>query len=214
MAGPPVINPPAAAPAATAAATHGTVQRVRGWQMPRFHAGSWQRALARRGWWLAQRVVLIGLILIGLNLAYNAISAQAQTINVGQWIDANTPQLDLGQWIDQNAPDITLPDVNVPEWAQQQAASIRNNVSTQIDKLDAPTIYRVTQQINLRSDPSAASADTIIAQLPAGTRVQQTGTPQADANGNTYEWVRVTVLDGDQGQAGWIALLTDRLEQE
>jgi cystathionine beta-lyase/cystathionine gamma-synthase len=104
--------------------------------------------------------------------------------------------------------------VNVAEWAQQQADAIRDNISTQIDNFGAPTIYRVTQQINLRSDPSAASADTIITQLPAGTRIQQTGTPQADANGNTYEWIRVTVLDGDQGQTGWIALLPDRLEQE
>lgn len=215
MAGPPpLINTPAAASAGAAPSAQAVVQRVRGWQMPRVHAGPWQRRLMRRGWWLAQRVVLIGLILIGLNFAYNAISARARSINVGQWIDANAPQFDLGQWIDQNMPNINLPDVNVGEWAQQQADDIRDTVSNQIDNFGTSTTYRVTQQINLRSDPSAASADTIIAQLPAGTRIQQSGTSQPDANGNAYEWIRVTVLDGDQTQEGWVAMLTDRIERE
>lgn len=215
MAGPPpsLHVPPPAPPTPPAASS--AAQRVRGWQMPRWNVGSWQRAVIRRGWWLVQRVVLIVLILIGLKLGYTAISDRARGINAGQWVAANTPQFDLGRWIGEHTPNLQLPDANVGAWAQQQINSLRDNGSRAFHNAGTPaTVYRVRQQINLRSAPSAADANTIIAALPAGTRVQQIGTPQADTNGNSYKWIRVAVLDGTQAQAGWVALLNDRLEQE
>jgi len=215
---PPLSSPPQPAPTVPPA-----VRQARAWSMPHWRVGRWQRALLRCGFSLVQRVVLIALILIGLNLAYNAVSAWARGISVSQWLAAQTPQLDIEQWIANNTPD--LPSINIGEWAQQQTDSIRNtaaeqidtlrnNAAEQIDALRNPATYRVTQQINLRSEPSTASDATIIQPLAAGTRVQQLGTPQADANGADYEWMRVAVLDGDSTQEGWVALLNDRLARE
>ena len=219
----PAVIPPLAPTAQASPPVQPAVRQPRAWRMPHWRVGSWQRAVLRRGFWLVQRVVLIALILIGLNLAYNGVSAWARGISVSEWLAAQAPQLDIEQWIANNTPD--LPSINVGEWAQQQTNSIRdtaadqidtlrNNAANQIDTLRDPATYRVTQQINLRSEPSTASDATIIQPLAAGTRVQQLGTPQADANGAGYEWVRVVVLDGDGTQEGWVALLDDRLARE
>ncbi len=219
----PAATPPPAPTAQPPVSVQPAVRQPGAWSMPRWHMGRWQRAVLRRGFWLVQRVVLIALILIGLNLAYNAASAWARGISVSQWLASQAPQLDIEQWIANNTPDLL--SINIGAWAQQQTDSIRdtaadqlsslwNNAADLLSNVGNPATYRVTQQINLRSEPSTASDATIIQPLAAGTRVQQLGAPQADANGADYEWVRVTVLDGDGTQEGWVALLNDRIARE
>lgn len=228
--------PPPFSPGIAAPAHQPTLQPMAGWQMPRWRLHGWQGQVLRRSLWLVQRVILIGLILVGLRFAYTALDGNARGLeaqawldrnrpswptfpNIGAWIDQQLPDPpDIGAWIDQTLPDIeipqvALPDVDIGAWIGEQTGTIQERVSTEIGSVQAPTVYQATQPVNLRSEPSTDREDSIIARLAAGTRIQQQGQPQVDADGAAYSWVRVVVLDNTQ-QQGWVALSETRLQRE
>jgi hypothetical protein len=196
--------------------------RLPRWRAPRWRPGSWQRRVAKRSLWWASRLALIALLLLGAGYLVDRATIQVQGFDPGAWLSERTPSIDVGGWIERNTPD--LPDVggwidqNTPDlpdiggWFRQQGESLRERLPSDIGF--QPATYRVTQRINLRSEPSATDDSTLIESLPAGTRLQQIGLPRADTNGQSYEWIRVLVLDDDQLREGWVALLDDRLERE
>lgn len=140
-----------------------------------------QRALIKRS---IQLLVVFGLLYgawLGIQYAVDYASGRVQQLNPREWIAGR------------------LPDVNdfIPDWVSDPGSLVAT--------------YRVTQPVNLRSEPSA-SDETLVATLEAGTLLQQVGAPQPDATGQPYEWLQVIVIPN--GQRGWVANLQGRLERQ
>lgn len=144
-----------------------------------------RRALIKR----TAQLLIVFLVLygawLGINYAVDYARGQVQQINIGQWIS-------------QQLPD---PNNLVPGW-------IRDLVQ---DPTSAVAQYRVTQPVNLRSEPRVAD-ETFIARLEPGAVLQQLGPAQPDAAGQPYEWIQVIVINS--GQRGWIANQAGRIERQ
>ena len=141
-----------------------------------------QRTLVKR----SLQLLFVFLLLYGMYLGVR------YTVD---YVTGRIQQIDPGQWLSQQLPDLS--DI-VPSW-----------VST---PNDLTATYRITQPINLRSEPGAITPETIVQVLEPGVRVQQLGPPQADPQGGQYQWIRVVVLPN--GTQGWVALIGDRLERQ
>lgn len=140
-----------------------------------------RRALLRRSLQLVLAFAILYGLYLGARYAYDYATGQLARFRPGEWISRQ------------------LPDVSelLPTWLGGSGERLAT--------------YRVTQPINLRSEPSAANDATIKRVLPAGTLVQQIGAPQPDLTGQPYRWIEVIVLDN--GERGWIAFLEERLER-
>jgi serine/threonine protein kinase len=190
---PPVIaTPPQTLPARPPTADqHARKRQVQEAIRHKLRRWGCMRTLIKGSIWLIVAFLVLYGSYLGVRYAVDYAYGQAQQIDVREWISRQLPNInELLPW----------PDINevIPSWLHTLS-------------VDQPT-YRVTQPINLRSEPSAASNATIIQVLAPGTRVQQQGPPQADPGGQPYQWIRVVVLDN--GSEGWIALQNSRLERE
>jgi serine/threonine protein kinase len=158
-----------------------------------------QRAVRRE---LRRRSCINALIKRSIQLVLAFVILYGGYLGIRYAVDYATGQVqqfDARDWLSQQVPDVNeIVNDLIPPWLRTFTM--------------AQTTYRITQPINLRSEPSAAGDDTVIQVLQAGTRIQQQGAPQADEEGQPYQWIPVRVLDTDT--EGWVALQEGRLEPE
>jgi eukaryotic-like serine/threonine-protein kinase len=102
-------------------------------------------------------------------------------------------QINVGQWIAQQLPD---PNDFIPSWLRDPGSLIAQ--------------YRITQATNLRSGPGVDNE--VVRLLEPGVVVQALGPPDADPNGDPYQWTQVVTLD--DGTRGYIADLPARAVQQ
>lgn len=140
-----------------------------------------RRAIIKR----SVQLIVVFLLLyggyLGIQYAVDYATGQIQQINPVAWITRQLP----------NPADL------LPGWLRSPGS--------------LTATYRVTQIVNLRSEP-AVNDSTFIKQLEPGTLIQQVGAPQADANGQPYQWIQVIVLS--DGSRGWVANQEGRLERQ
>jgi len=140
-----------------------------------------RRAIIKRSAQLVFAVVILYALWMGVNYAVDYANGQIARIDAGEWFRRQLP--DVGSLI--------------PSWLR--------------DPGSLTATFRVTQPVNLRSEPRVGD-DTLVRLLETDTLVQQVGPPQPDAAGQPYEWIQVIVLP--TAERGWVANQAGRLERQ
>ena len=168
-------------------------QSAKGQQMQR--PGRWelrrrgcQRAIVKRTFQIALIVAFIYAIFLGVDYA----TGRVREVDPSNWVSGWVPR---------------LPSFEFPELPWSDRISDLRDIAEGFGGRDT---IMVKQPINLRAEPSREAQ--LLRELQPGTVLQRLGGPVDDQSGSTLRWIKVVVVE--DGTEGWVANLTDFLEEQ